>query len=123
MQSNIADLKAQLAAASSGKNNLLRIIKKYGIKTIESYMQHVQDNAEESIRKVIKNLNSGTFEVKMDNNAKIKIKIIVNKKSRTATFDFKGTSSQRKDNFNAPSAVCRSAVLYVLRTLVNDKIP
>jgi len=123
VQSNIADLKAQLAAASSGKSNLLRIIKKYGIKTIDSYMQHVQDNAEESIRKVIKNLNSGNFEVKMDNNAKIKIKIIVNKISRTATFDFKGTSTQRTDNFNAPSAVCRSAVLYVLRTLVNDKIP
>ncbi|PPR26844.1 MAG: Acetophenone carboxylase gamma subunit [Alphaproteobacteria bacterium MarineAlpha9_Bin1] len=123
VESNIADLKAQLAASSSGKNSLSRIINKYGIKTVESYMQHVQDNAEESIRKVINKLNSGSFKSKMDNGALINIKISVDKNTRNAIFNFSGTSPQRLDNFNAPKAVTRSAVLYVLRTLVKDKIP
>ena len=86
-------------------------------------MQHVQDNAEESIRKVINKLNSGSFKSKMDNGALINIKISVDKNTRNAIFNFSGTSPQRLDNFNAPKAVTRSAVLYVLRTLVKDKIP
>ena len=123
VKSNIADLKAQLAAAESGKNNILRIIKKYGIKTVSAYMKHVQNNAEESIRKVISKLKNGCFKTSMDNNASIKVQIIVDKNKRNITFDFSGTSAQRIDNFNAPKAVTRSAILYVLRTLVKENIP
>ena len=123
VKSNIADLKAQLAAAESGKNNILRIIKKYGIKTVSAYMKHVQNNAEESIRKVISKLKNGYFKTSMDNNASIKVQIIVDKNKRNITFDFSGTSAQRIDNFNAPKAVTRSAILYVLRTLVKENIP
>ena len=123
VKSNIADLKAQLAAAESGKNNILRIIKKYGIKTVSAYMIHVQNNAEESIRKVISKLKNGYFKTSMDNNASIKVQIIVDKNKRNIIFDFSGTSAQRIDNFNAPKAVTRSAILYVLRTLVKENIP
>ena len=123
VKTNMMDLAAQLAAANSGKNNIIRMVNKYGIKTIYNYMNHVQNNARESIKNIIGKLNSGSYQSKMDNGSIIKLSIKINKKNRTAVFNFQGTSAQTKDNFNTPKAVSRSAVLYVLRTLINTKIP
>jgi 5-oxoprolinase (ATP-hydrolysing) len=86
-------------------------------------MGHVQDNAEEAVRRVISALKDGHYVYDLDNGARIEVAIRVNQAERRATIDFSGTSAQLPNNFNAPSAVCMAAVLYVFRTLVDDDIP
>ncbi|HEY4264656.1 MAG TPA: hydantoinase B/oxoprolinase family protein [Micropepsaceae bacterium] len=121
--SNIADLKAQVAACVKGAAELRALIGHYGRDVVHAYMVHVQDNAAECVRRVIDTLANGSFSCEMDNGAVIRVAIIVDRASRHARIDFTGTSAQRDDNFNAPLTVCRAAVLYVFRTLVTDDIP
>jgi len=120
---NIADLKAQVAANEKGARELVAMVEQYGLDVVRSYMQHVQDNAEESVRRVITKLKDGAFTLPLDNGARISVSIRVDAVSRSATIDFSGTSAQLENNFNAPTAVCMAAVLYVFRTLVDDEIP
>jgi 5-oxoprolinase (ATP-hydrolysing) len=120
---NIADLQAQIAANEKGVQELQRMVEHYGLETVQAYMQHVQDNAEECVRRVIDALKDGSFTCELDTGAKIQVTISINKANRSATIDFTGTSPQLTNNFNAPKAVCKAAVLYVFRTLVNDDIP
>jgi len=120
---NIADLKAQIAANEKGVRELNRMVDHFSLATVQAYMQHVQDNAEEQVRRVLDVLNDGEFCYPMDSGAEIKVRISIDKQARAATADFTGTSPQQDNNFNAPSAVCRAAVLYVFRTLVSDDIP
>jgi N-methylhydantoinase B/oxoprolinase/acetone carboxylase alpha subunit len=120
---NLADLKAQIAANNKGVQELLRMVDTYGLETTQAYMGFVQDNAEESVRKVIDVLKDGSFSCELDSGGKIQVTITIDRASRSAKIDFTGTSPQLKNNFNAPSAVCKAAVLYVFRTLVDDDIP
>jgi 5-oxoprolinase (ATP-hydrolysing) len=120
---NIADLKAQVAANAAGINALEEMVAHYGLKTVRAYMQYVQDNAEESVRQVIGVLHNGQYICKMDNGAEIHVAISIDKKQRSASIDFSGTSDQLPDNLNAPSSICKAAVLYVFRTLVQHDIP
>jgi 5-oxoprolinase (ATP-hydrolysing) len=120
---NIADLKAQIAACAKGAAELNALLAVYGRDTVHAYMGHVQDNAAESVRRAIAHLRSGTFTCAMDIGAEIKVAISVDQKARTAKVDFTGTSPQGPHNFNAPLSVCRAAVLYVFRTLIEDDIP
>ena len=123
IQQNIADLKAQVASAEKGSQELIKVIENYGLKVVHAYMQHVQDNAEESIRRVLAVLKDSSFTYKMDDGNQVSVAISVDKKNRTATIDFTGTSDQHPGNYNAPSAICYAAVLYVFRCLVDDDIP
>ncbi len=120
---NMADLMAQLAANKKGVKELMRMVDHFGLDVVQAYMRHVQDNAEESVRRVLDVLKDGSFTYEMDSGAEIKVAISIDKKTRSATVDFTGTSDQQPTNFNAPSAVTRAAVLYVFRTLVDDEIP
>ena len=120
---NMADLKAQIAANEKGVQELRKMVEQFGLDVVQAYMRHVQDNAEESVRRVITNLKDGAFMLPLDNGAQISVAIRVDAEARTAEIDFTGTSSQLTNNFNAPTAVCMAAVLYVFRTLVNDDIP
>ncbi len=120
---NLADLRAQVAACAKGAEELGRMTGHFGLPTVRAYMKHVQDNAEESVRRVLDVLTDGHYEVEMDNGARIAVSISIDKAKRAATIDFTGTSPQQPTNFNAPSAVCKAAVLYVFRTLVDDEIP
>ena len=120
---NIADLKAQIAANTKGVQELRRMVAHFGLDTVIAYMGHVQDNAEESVRRVIDVLKDGNFAYEMDDGSVIAVEVSIDRKNRSACVDFSGTSPQRPTNFNAPSAVCRAAVLYVFRTLVDDEIP
>ena len=120
---NIADLQAQIAANEKGVQELQKMVTQYGLNTVQTYMQYVQDNAEESLRRAIDVLKDGEFTYPMDNSGVIKVSIKIDKNNRNATIDFTGTSEQLPSNFNAPKAVCKAAVLYVFRTLVNDSIP
>ncbi|MEG5136126.1 MULTISPECIES: hydantoinase B/oxoprolinase family protein [unclassified Microcoleus] len=120
---NIADLQAQVAANNRGVAELLKMVEHYGLETVQAYMGFVQDNAEESVRRVIDVLKDGEFTYPMDSGGQIKVAITINKSARRAKIDFTGTSSQQFNNFNAPVAVCKAAVLYVFRTLVDDDIP
>ncbi len=123
IEQNIADFKAQIAANNRGLQELQKMVDKYGLETVQNYMQFVQDNAEESVRKVIDVLKDGEFTIQLDNEARIRIKISINQSDRTAIIDFTGTSPQLNNNFNAPFAVTQSVVLYVFRTLVKAAIP
>jgi 5-oxoprolinase (ATP-hydrolysing) len=120
---NMADLKAQIAANEKGLQELHRMVHQFGLTVVQAYMQHVQDNAEESVRRVITRLKDGQFTLPLDNGAQIQVAVRVNPQARSAEIDFTGTSAQLANNFNAPRAVCMAAVLYVFRTLVEDDIP
>lgn len=120
---NIADFQAQIAANNRGKSELLKMVEQYGLETVQTYMQFVQDNAESAVKKAIARLQDGEFSCRMDNGATIKIKVTIDHQNSTATIDFTGTSSQLDSNFNAPKAVCQATILYVFRTLVKDNIP
>ncbi len=120
---NVADLRAQIAACEKGREELLKMVRHFGLATVRAYMNHVQDNAEESVRRAITALKDGEFAYAMDNGAVIRVKVTVDQDIRSATVDFTGTSAQLDTNFNAPPAVVHAAVLYVFRTLVDDEIP
>jgi 5-oxoprolinase (ATP-hydrolysing) len=120
---NVADLRAQVAANQKGVEELQKLVDHFGLEVVQAYMQHVQDNAEEAVRRAISELKDGQFELALDNGAVIRVAIRVNQSERSADIDFSGTSPQLSNNFNAPSAICMAAVLYVFRTLVNDEIP
>jgi 5-oxoprolinase (ATP-hydrolysing) len=120
---NLADLRAQVAACAKGADELAKMVAHFGLTVVRAYMQHVQDNAEEAVRRVLDVLKDGHFEYEMDSGARIAVTIAIHRAQREATIDFSGTSAQQPTNFNAPSAVCKAAVLYVFRTLVDDEIP
>jgi 5-oxoprolinase (ATP-hydrolysing) len=122
---NIADMKAQIAANQRGAQELQKMVDEYSLPVVEAYMRHVQDNAEEAVRRAIAKLTlqSNSFTLPLDNGAQITVGVTLDAASRSAIIDFRGTSPQQINNFNAPRAVCMAAVLYVFRTLVDDDIP
>jgi 5-oxoprolinase (ATP-hydrolysing) len=120
---NLADVKAQIAANEKGVHELRKMVVHFGLDVVEAYMGHVQDNAEESVRRVIAKLSDSEFTYPTDQGAIIKVKITVDRKAREATVDFTGTSAQQPTNFNAPEPVTRAAVLYVFRVMVESPIP
>ncbi len=122
-EQNLADLRAQVAANEKGAQELARMVAHFGLDVVRAYMGHVQDNAEECVRRVIGVLKDGEFAYEMDNGATIRVKVAIGRDRRSATIDFAGTTGQLESNFNAPSAVVHAAVLYVFRTLVEDDIP
>lgn len=126
-QQNLADLKAQIAANEKGVQELHKMVQQFGLPVVQAYMRHVQDNAEESVRRAITRLaarlKDGRFTLPLDNGAQIQVAVHIDAASRSAEIDFTGTSPQQANNFNAPTAVCMAAVLYVFRTLVDDDIP
>ncbi|MBK8666280.1 MAG: hydantoinase B/oxoprolinase family protein [Burkholderiales bacterium] len=126
-QQNLADLKAQIAANEKGVQELRKMVEQFGLDVVQAYMRHVQDNAEESVRRAITKLaarlQGGRFTLPLDNGAQIQVAVTIDGTQRTAKIDFSGTSPQQTNNFNAPTAVCMAAVLYVFRMLVDDDIP
>jgi len=122
-QQNIADLRAQIAANNRGVTELRRLVEHFGSNVVDAYMQHVQDNAEQAVRDVLGELPDGEFVYTMDNGKHIAVAIQIDRDGRTACIDFTGTSMQSGDNFNAPAAICKAAVLYVFRCLVRKSIP
>lgn len=120
---NMADLTAQIAANETGAQELSKMVGQFGLDVVHAYMAHVQDNAEESVRRVLDVLKDGAFNYPMENGSSIQVSIEVDKITRSAIIDFTGTSGQDPGNYNAPLAVVRAAVLYVFRTLIDDAIP
>ena len=122
-EQNVADLQAQIAANKRGVQELQRMTAHYGLETVQAYMQYVQENAEESVRRVIEVLKDGDFTYRLDDGSQIQVQITIDRPQRSARIDFTGTSPQQPNNFNAPLAICKAVVLYVFRTLVDDEIP
>lgn len=120
---NIADLRAQVAANEKGREELMAMVRYFGLAVVQAYMGHVQDNAEESVRRAISRLRDGRYAVSLDNGAQVRVAVTVDHATRSATLDFTGTSKQLPNNFNAPRAVTSAAVLYVFRTLLDEDIP
>ncbi|MBT3152108.1 hydantoinase B/oxoprolinase family protein [Streptomyces sp. CHD11] len=122
-QTNLADLRAQIAANRKGVDEVGRMIEHFGLDVVQAYMKHVQDNAEEAVRRVIDALDDGEYAYRTDSGAVIRVRVRVDRENRSATIDFTGTSEQLPTNFNAPFSVVNAAVLYAFRTLVADDIP
>ena len=120
---NTADIRAQIAANEKGLKELRRMVEEFSLETVEAYMGHVQDNAEEAVRRVISRLADGEFTYLLDDGNAIKVKVTIDRDNRRAKIDFTGTSPQLSNNFNAPASVCIAAVLYAFRTLVKSDIP
>ena len=120
---NVADIKAQVAANEAGVQELGRVVGRFGWEQVRAYMGHVMDNAEESVRRVIDRIGDGAFDYTMDDGSPLRVAVRVDRAQRSAVVDFTGTGPQRADNFNAPPAVTRAAVLYVFRCLVGADIP
>ncbi len=120
---NIADLRAQIAANEKGIAELRRMTAQFGLDVVHAYMGHVQDNAEESVRRIVAGLDDGECAYETDNGAVVRVAVRVDRRARSAVLDFTGTSPQQEGNFNAPRSVVMAAVLYVFRTLVADDIP
>ena len=120
---NIADLKAHVAANAKGADELGKMVAHFGLDVVRAYMGHVQDNAEESVRRLLSRINDGAFRVEMDQGTDVQVKITVDRERRAATIDFTGTSPEQNNNFNAPMPVTRAATLYVLRVMVEEPIP
>jgi 5-oxoprolinase (ATP-hydrolysing) len=120
---NMADLHAQVAANEKGVQELMAMVEHFSLNIVRAYMKHVQDNAEESVRRVLDVLNDGEFTYELDDGSPIHVKITIDKEARQAKVDFTGTAAEHPGNFNAPYSVTRAAVLYVFRTLVDDDIP
>ncbi|MEC9347174.1 MAG: hydantoinase B/oxoprolinase family protein [Pseudomonadota bacterium] len=120
---NLADLSAQIAACEKGARELRRMVDDFGLDVVKAYMRHVQDNAEESVRRVIDVLRDGEFAYPMDDGYTIRVKVSIDRAARSATIDFTGTSGQHPTNYNAPTSVAHAAVLYVFRCLVDADIP
>jgi 5-oxoprolinase (ATP-hydrolysing) len=120
---NVSDIKAQIAANQAGIGELKALVARYGWPAVEAYMGHVMANGEESVRRVIDRIGDGAFDYEMDDGSRLKVSVKVDHARREATIDFTGTSAQRAGNFNAPPAVTRAVVLFVFRCLVGDDIP
>ncbi|TVS10808.1 MAG: 5-oxoprolinase [Wenzhouxiangella sp.] len=120
---NFADLHAQIAANARGLSELAEMVEQFGLEVVQAYMGHVQDNAAEQVRRALVELEDGHWVKTMDSGAHIEVRVTVDRKRRSAVIDFSGSSPQQPDNFNAPAAITRACVLYVLRTLVADDIP
>lgn len=119
---NLADLQAQIAANAVGVQELQKMVAHFGLETVQAYMGYVQDNAAVAVGRVIEQLKPGSFTYPLDDGGQIQVAVTI-APPHQARIDFTGTSNQRSTNFNAPAAVCKAAVLYVFRTLVEDQIP
>ena len=122
-KTNLADLRAQVAANQKGVDEIRKMIGDWGLEVVQAYLRHVQDNAETAVRRVIPLLRDGGYRYRMDSGATIAVRVTVAPEKRSATIDFTGTSAQLRSNFNAPSSIAAAAVLYVFRTLIADDIP
>ncbi|MEM7188254.1 MAG: hydantoinase B/oxoprolinase family protein [Pseudomonadota bacterium] len=123
IEENLADLAAQVAANETGVREVKKMIRQFGLPTVHAYMGHVQNNAEECVRRVITALKDGSYDYELDNGEFIRVAVRVNANERTAEIDFTGTADKNSFNYNAPLAVCHAVVLYVFRTLVGAEIP
>jgi 5-oxoprolinase (ATP-hydrolysing) len=120
---NLADLRAQIAANEKGIAELRAMVDQFGLDVVHAYMGHVRRNAEESVRRIVADLHDGSYRYETDSGAVIEVALRVDRATRSAVVDFTGTSPQQPGNFNAPRSVVMAAVLYVFRTLVADDIP
>jgi 5-oxoprolinase (ATP-hydrolysing) len=120
---NLADLKAQLAANRQGIRQLQKAVDRYGMVTVQKYLQFVRENAAASVRRLIGTLSDGAFEYALDTGEVVRVRVTVDRAQAAATVDFSGTSRQSQSNLNAPEAVTRAAVLYVFRSLIGEEIP
>ncbi|MBC7997576.1 MAG: hydantoinase B/oxoprolinase family protein, partial [Leptolyngbya sp.] len=120
---NVFDLTAQIAANNTGISALKRLCERYGLDTVEAYMQFVRDNAASAVRKALSQIRDGAYETDLDDGSKIRIAIQIDRETNKANIDFSGTSGQHSGNMNAPLAISKAALLYVFRTIVKDNIP
>ena len=120
---NVGDIRAQIAACARGAAEIDKMVAHFGQDVVLAYMRHVQENAAEAVRRVLDRLQDGAFTYELDDGSHVQVAISIDHQARRARIDFTGSSPQQPSNFNAPPSICRAAVLYVMRTLVDEAIP
>ncbi|HEY2751470.1 hydantoinase B/oxoprolinase family protein [Phenylobacterium sp.] len=120
---NLADLKAQIAACQAGGAAVAEMIRAHGADAVARYMTFVQQNAAAAVRRAVGKLSNGEARVPMDGGGEIFVTTTVDAEAGEATLDFTRSADQLPTNFNGPSAIVDAAALYVFRTLVDDDIP
>ena len=120
---NVGDIRAQIAACARGAAEIHKMVSHFGRNVVLAYMRHVQENAAEAVRCVLDRLDDGAFTYELDDGSQVQVAITIDRSARRARIDFTGSSPQQPSNFNAPPSICRAAVLYVMRTLVDEQIP
>ncbi len=120
---NRADIEAAIASLRTGQTALCELARQHGPDTVRRYMNQLAQTATDALRRVLKPLDSQTFEAEecLDDGHRICVKIAV--KNERVTFDFRGTSGVHPRNLNANVSILNSAVLYVLRLWVDEDIP
>ncbi|BAF71819.1 oxoprolinase family protein [Sulfurovum sp. NBC37-1] len=126
IEENITDIQAQIAANKKGIDLLEDAMQQHGSKKLSSYMEYIQDVSFRAISKkleIIAQRKGGVLEAEdyLDNGSKIALKITI--KGDRATFDFTGTSAELNGNQNTPPSVLSSAIVYVLRSIIDDDLP
>ncbi|KAK5137126.1 hypothetical protein LTR08_000631 [Meristemomyces frigidus] len=126
---NLNDLKAQIAANQKGIRLIETLIGDYGEEVVQFYMRSIQDNAELSVRNLLREV-SRRVEGRdlsavdyMDDGSPIRLKVSIDRERGEAVFDFTGTGPEVYGNTNAPEAVTYSAIIYCLRCLISEDIP
>jgi N-methylhydantoinase B/oxoprolinase/acetone carboxylase alpha subunit/N-methylhydantoinase A/oxoprolinase/acetone carboxylase beta subunit len=119
----LADLQAQVAANRLGERALQQLIAREGLALVQAYMVHGQANAAAAVRRLLARLADGSFRLELDDGSCIQVAVRVDRQARRAELDFSGSSAQQAGNRNAPLAVTKAVVLYVLRCLVAEEIP
>ncbi len=129
----IADLKAQIAAAQRGIELLSALIEEATEEVVIAYMHHIQENAENAVRGMLKQVAARLFhadqavvlqaEDRLDDGSLIRLQLNIDQNTGQACFDFTGTDPELPGNLNAPVAVTQSAILYALRCLIQEDIP
>lgn len=125
---NISDLKAQIAANKRGTNLIYDLFNEYGGEVVQTYMAAIQKNAESAVRNHLKRIAKLHPEPlsavdALDDGTEIHLKITIDPETGGAIFDFTGTMYQTYGNYNAPPSLVRSAIIYVIRCIINDEIP
>ena len=120
---NEADMVAALSSLRKGQEDLLKLVGRFGLEKVHYYMNKLKTNAQAQLQIALepylnKKISASEF---LDDGYRIAVSVEVNPEEMV--FDFKGTSDAHPHNLNANLSIIHSAILYVLRLLVDKEIP
>ncbi len=119
---NLADLDAALAAGQRGISALLGLAREHGTETVQHYMQALRRQAAERMSAALATLPACRQAAeRLDDGTPIRVRIEARKGG--ALIDFTGSGAVHPGNLNATPAIVTSAVLYVLRLVVDAPLP
>jgi N-methylhydantoinase B len=123
-----ADLRAQVAANERGAERVGDLLADHGDRLLAAF-DAVIDYSRERVAAALREIPDGTYDATdvMEGDgvveADIPLSVTVTVDGGTLDVDFAGTASQVAGNVNAPLAVAKSAVYFVVRCVTDPDIP